>query len=286
MLRRSLIGKALIGGGTLAVLAALVFGKDVLSYAKTAYSATRDAVKREVPIEFQIQRARTAVEQLGPAIQNTLKVIAEQQVDIEHINQEIARRSEEIQKQREQMVTLKRDLESGKSAFRYASHTYSADDVRRDLRVRFERFKAAEAYLTRDQRIVASREQALYAHEKQLDQLLSQKKDLEAAVEQLDARLQTIRAEQAVSAPEIDESALSNVKRLIAEVNKQLDVQEKLLDAQGKFVGLIPVETKSTVELGNVVAEIDEYLGKTSTEKPASPAKAAPSVVKTESTGK
>ena len=60
--------------------------------------------------------------------------------------------------------------------------------------------------------------------------MLTQKKDLEAQVEQLKARMQTIRAEQSVSVPDIDESELSNVKRLIAEVNKQLDVQEKLLD--------------------------------------------------------
>ena len=47
--------------------------------------------------------------------------------------------------------------------------------------------------------------------------------------------MQTIRAEQSVSVPDIDESELSNVKRLIAEVNKQLDVQEKLLDSTGQF---------------------------------------------------
>ena len=90
--------------------------------------------------------------------------------------------------------------------------------------------------------------------------MLTQKKDLEAQVEQLELRMQTIRAEQSVSVPDIDESELSNVKRLIAEVNKQLDVQEKLLDSSGKFgSGLIPVETKPAVEMGNVTAEIDAY---------------------------
>jgi hypothetical protein len=89
--------------------------------------------------------------------------------------------------------------------------------------------------------------------------MLGQKKELEAQVEQLDARLQTIRAEQTICTPDLDESSLSNAKQLIAEVNKQLDVQEKLLDAQGKFVGVIPVDTKPTVDLGNVTAEIDEY---------------------------
>ena len=53
-------------------------------------SATRDAVKREVPLEFEIERARTAVAQLDPAIKHTLKTVAEQQVDIEQMNKQIA----------------------------------------------------------------------------------------------------------------------------------------------------------------------------------------------------
>jgi chromosome segregation ATPase len=277
-----MLKKLLIGGGSVALLGSLIFGRDVVNYAQTAWSATREAVKREVPLEFQIERARTSVKQLDPAIQHTLKVIAEQQVDLEQMNRQMHDRSADMSTAKEQLMTLKHDLESGKSTFRYASIDYTADDVRRDIRTRFERYKAAEAMLDRDQKIQKSRSVALYAHEKQLDQMLSQKKDLEAEVEQLEARLQTIRAQQSVSTPAIDESELSNVKRLISEVNKQLDVQEKLLDSNGKFgTGLIPVETKPTVEMGNVSAEIDAYF-KPASDKKADDVKPAPQVVTAE----
>jgi chromosome segregation ATPase len=277
-----MLKKLLIGGGSVALLGSLIFGRDVVNYAQTAWSATREAVKREVPLEFQIERARTSVKQLDPAIQHTLKVIAEQQVDLEQMNHQMHDRSADMSTAKEQLMTLKHDLESGKSTFRYASIEYTADDVRRDIRTRFERYKAAEAMLDRDQKIQKSRSVALYAHEKQLDQMLSQKKDLEAEVEQLEARLQTIRAQQSVSTPAIDESELSNVKRLISEVNKQLDVQEKLLDSNGKFgTGLIPVETKPAVEMGNVSAEIDAYF-KPASDKKADAVKPAPQVVTAE----
>jgi chromosome segregation ATPase len=270
-----------IGTAGAALLGSLIFGRDVVSYGRTAWSTTRDAVKREVPVEFEIERARTAVAQLDPAIKHTLKVVAEQQVDIEQMNKQIAQRTDDLQTAKEQMLTLKHDLEAGKSMYKYASIEYTSADVKRDVRTRFERYKAAEAMLDRDRRIQKSRSQALFAYEKQLDQMLGQKKDLEAQVEQLEARLQTIRAEQSVSAPEIDDSALSNVKRLIAEVNKQLDVQEKLLDSNGKFgTGLIPVETKPSVELGNVTAEIDDYFKPA--QKSADGVKPAPEVVTAE----
>jgi peptidoglycan hydrolase CwlO-like protein len=276
-----MLKKIVIGTGTAALLGSLIFGRDVVNYAQTAWSATREAVKREVPLEFQIERARTAVAQLAPAIEKTTKVIAEQQVDIEHLNKAIEQRTADLQGAKETMMTLKHDLESGRSSFRYANVEYTAYDVRRDIRTRFERFKAAEAMLERDRKIQKARSTALFAHEKQLDQMLSQRKDLEAQVEQLEARLQTIRAEQSVSAPAIDESELSNVKRLIAEVNKQLDVQEKLLDSAGQFgTGLIPVEAKPAIEVGNVTAEIDAYFSPA--KKPADAVKPAPQVVTAE----
>ncbi len=123
-----------------------------MSYARTAWTATRDAVRQEVPLEFHVQRARTLVDQLVPAIHKTLKVIAEQQVDIEHLNKEIARRTDDMQRQKEQLLTLKQDLETGQPTYRYASQIYTSDEVKRDLRHRFERFKTAEALLDRDRR--------------------------------------------------------------------------------------------------------------------------------------
>jgi peptidoglycan hydrolase CwlO-like protein len=278
-----MLKKAIIGSFAAVALSALVFGKDVFSYAHTAWSTTRDAVRQEVPLEFQVQRARSAVAQLEPAIHSTLKAIAEQQVDIEHLNKEIARRGDDMQQQKQAVLTLRTDLESGQPTFHYARLTFTADQVRRDLRLRFERFKTAEALLGRDQQILEAREKALAAREHTLDNMLNVKKDLEAEVEQLDARLQTVRAEQTVASPEIDESALSNAKRLIVEVNKQLDVQEKLLDAEGKFVGLIPVESKvTTADASNLTAEIDSYFKKAPAEKPVQAQKPTSSVAKTD----
>jgi chromosome segregation ATPase len=278
-----MLKKAIIGTFATVALGTLIFGKDAFSYACTAWSATREAVRHEVPLEFQVQRARTSVAQLEPAIHSTLKAIAEQQVDIEHLHTQVASRTDEIAKQKQAVLTLRTDLESGQSTFHYAKYTYTADQVRRDLKVRFERFKTAEALLSRDQQILDAREKALAAREQTLDNMLNVKKDLEAEVEQLDARLQTIRAQQTVSSPEVDESALSNAKRLIVEVNKQLDVQQKLLDAEGKFVGLIPVEARvSPEEVSNLTAEIDSYFKKGPSEKPVPAQKPASSVAKTD----
>jgi hypothetical protein len=51
---------------------------------------------------------------------------------------------------------------------------------------------------------------------------------------------------------------------LIRDLNKQLDVREKMLDHEGKFNGLIPVET-APAETSDLTREIDKYFDKETT---------------------
>ena len=256
-----MLKKALITSAVVLVAGTFVFGRDVWSYARTWGATVRDAVKREVPVEFQVERARDLVEKLVPDIRDCIHKIAEQQVDIEHRSREIAQRDEELGRQKQVILTLRSDLESGSGTFKYASRTYTETQVKRDLALRFERFKVAEESIGRDKQILAAREKTLRANEEKLDTLLASKKELEVQIEQLDARLKTVQAAQAASNLNFDDSRLARAKKLIGELNKQLDVQVKMLDAEGKFAELIPIETEPKPNVENVTEQIDAYFG-------------------------
>lgn len=256
-----MIKKAIIGAVALLAVGTFVFGKDVFSYARTFGGTVRDAVKSEVKLDFEIERARDLVENLVPDIRNCMHVIAEQQVDIEHRSREIAQRDEELGRQKQVILTLRSDLESGSGTFKYASRTYTETQVKRDLALRFDRFKVAEESIGRDKQILAAREKTLRANEEKLDTLLASKKELEVQIEQLDARLKTVQAAQAASNLNFDDSRLARAKKLIGELNMQLDVQVKMLDAEGKFAELIPIETLPKPNVENVTEQIDAYFG-------------------------
>ena len=255
-----MLKKLVVGSAVALALGTFVFGRDVVSYVSTGFHSLRSAVKSEVPIEFEIQRARTMVDQLVPDIRQCMHVIAEQQVDIEHLNASLAKKDVDIGKQREALLTLRADLGSGKSVFVYAGRNYQMQDVKRDLATRFERFKAAEDILAADRKILSAREQTLQANREKLEGMLQARKELEVKLEQLQARLQTVRAAETVSTLAIDDSSLSHARTLLTELNKQLDIKEKLLDAEGKFTGLIPVETTSTPAVPDDIGHrIDAY---------------------------
>src|SRR4029077_2045884 len=96
--------KALIGVAVAAVLSTLVFGRDAISYVKTFGSSARDAIKAEVPLEFEIQRARDMVGNLVPDIRKCMHVIAEEEVNVEHLFKEIARAETDMNKQKDEIV--------------------------------------------------------------------------------------------------------------------------------------------------------------------------------------
>jgi peptidoglycan hydrolase CwlO-like protein len=242
-----------------------VFGKDVFSYATTSASSLRSAVRSEVPLEFEITRARGIVEKLMPDIRNCMHVTAEQQVDIEHLTADIARKDAEIGRQKGQILALRSDLAGGDETFVYASRKYTSNEVKRDLAMRFERFKAAQENLARDKQILIAREKALRANQKKLDDMFVAKQNLEVQLEQLDAKLKTIQAAETVSELEIDDSQLSQAKMLIKELNRELDVRQRTLDNEGKFTGLIPVDAAEVVPT-NIGEQIDDYFGPTETE--------------------
>jgi hypothetical protein len=97
-------------------------------------------------------------------------------------------------------------------------------------------------------------------YEQKLDGMLAAKKDLEVQVEQQRAGEDAASGTEPSSCSEIDDSELTRVKKLIAELNKQLDVKEKMLDADGKFLGLIPVDHPAVeVPIEKVTEEINNY---------------------------
>lgn len=253
-----MLKKAIVGSVAVVATSTFFFGRDALSYLTTGASSLRNAVRSEVPIEFELERARKEVDALLPAIRGSLKVVAEQQVDVESLRTTIENKQTALEEQEEAILALNEDLKSGEAHFVYAGHSYSAKEVQRDLAERFNRFKTAEATLRDQQQILASKEQELQANSDKLEDMLSQKKDLEVELERLAAKMQTIAARKQISNLSIDDSQLARAKSLINEIDKRLDVEAKMLDAEGNFLGLIPVETKAEVPV-NIAEQVEAY---------------------------
>jgi chromosome segregation ATPase len=243
------VGLGLLGG--------MLFGKDIISYAKSSAKGVRAAVKDSVPIDFELRRARDLLEGIIPEMQANIRVIATEEVEIAALKGEIAKNREGLGDEQSKIKTLRVALEQPRAQYAFAGRNYNHDEVKRDLAARFERFKESEVVLASKVKVLDAREKSLDAARQMLEKTSSEKRILESKIEALTGQYRLVKAASTGTANlQMDNSKLAQTEKLIAQIQRRLDVAERVLAAESKFVEQIPVDT---VVEGDLVAQVDEY---------------------------
>ena len=254
-----MIKKVVFAGCGLMVLGLLCFGHEAFSYIRTSAGCLKDSVKNSVPVEFQIERARRMITDLKPEVRRNMHIIAKEEAELERLGQRIEESEARGENDRQKLMRLKDDAQSGKSVFRYAGRSYSCAQVKADLANRFERFKTAEATLQSLRKIHLARERSLDAARRKLEGMLAAKRQLLVEVENLEAQRQMVAAAQTTSNYHFDDSKLGRVKELISDLQIRLDTEKKLVEAEDYFHDEIPLEAATP---DNIVDQVTSYFEK------------------------
>ncbi len=253
--------KLVVGTATAALAGGLLLGSDAFSYLRTFGGNVREAVKSEISVEFELDRIRNEVDSLMPEIRKHMTVVAEQSVDVKDLDRELAEKESSLAAQKDAILALRSDLETGKDKFIYRAVSYTRNEVEADLAQRFESYCTSEDCVKRDHQIRAAQRDTLRANQKKLDAMLSRKQDLVVKVAQLEARLKQVQAAETINSIEIDDTSLAHVEKMIKDMNHSLDVRESVLETEGHFLGRIPVEDSTVPASHDVVGEIDSHFG-------------------------
>ena len=253
-----------------AVLGAVVFGRDVCSYASSGARSIRTSVTDNVPVEFQLRRARDLVDDIVPEMHANIKIIAQQEVEIAALRDDISRSTKSIADERQRVAKLRGAMNTQEASYSFNSITYSRDQLKDDLSNRFENLREAEVVLTGKQRLLENRQKSLAAAAQVLERTRSQKALLESQIAALESQNQLVKSQAIGSGVQIDSSKLAQSEKLIADIRKQLDVAERVMSHEAKFSQQIQVDTVNEKDL---VTQIDEYMaGKHHTETAQAPA--------------
>jgi hypothetical protein len=249
----------LTAAGTLLV-GGLLFGREVFSYIHSSANSVRVAVKESVPVEFQLRRAKDLVNDIVPEMHANVRLIAAQEVEIAALKADIDQSRRQINDERTRVAKLRDGLNTAHTSFTFGDYCYSRDQVKSDLARRFESLKEAEIVLAGKERLLENRSKSLTAAMQALERTRSQKALLESQIAALEGQNQLVKAASVGSGFEIDHSKLAQSEKLIAEIKKQLDVAERVLAHQSKFVQPIEVDVVSEKDL---LKEVDEHLSST-----------------------
>ena len=257
-----MIGKAIkygiFGTATAALVGGLVFGSDLGSYIKSSTRCVTSAMKDNVPIEFELRRARDLLGDILPEMQASIRTIAEQEVELASLKAELTDGERALAEQKGKVAKVRECLATPGSSYSIGQVIYSRDELKDDLARRFERTKEAEMVLSGKRRLLANREKALQSSLAMFERTREQRSLLENQIAALENQHKMVQMASVGSGVQIDHSKLAQTEKLIADIKKQLDVAERVLAHKAKFVDSIPVE--STVNEKELLTEVDAYL--------------------------
>lgn len=252
-----MLRKPLYAAGALALLATFFFGWDAWSYVTTGADKLQSQVRDNVPIEFELDRARKMARDLTPVINNSKHRIAQEEVAVELLAKRMEKLEDKLSRDRSEILTLKTDLERKESFYVYAGRTYTSDDVTMDLTRRFERLKTNDQQLDSLRKMHDARRRSLQATRQKLEGMIATRRQLETEIENLQARLEMVRAAETISDFVIDDSAVGRVKGLVSDLEQRIEVLAKVADQETDAYVEIPVHEAAPA---NILDQVNNYL--------------------------
>jgi len=251
-----MIKKAFWVGAGAVLLLGLLFGRDAMSYVSTGFGRMRVAVNDNVPVGFQLDRAKQMIKDLDRPIQNSMHLIAKEEVEVARLERQVSKKQQDLAKAKTEILRLKGDLERGESNFVYAGETFSEKQVKDDLARRFGRYEVSVATNDKLRQILSARHKGLAAAREKLTAMEGAKRQLEVDVENMQARQKMIEVAQASSEINIDDSQLARTRELIGDISSRLDVAEKLVNTDTQLHGEINLEEP---EVSDITEKVTKY---------------------------
>ncbi len=236
--------------------AGLLFGTDAGSYLWSSAKSVRTAVKDKVPIEFELKRAQDMLEDIIPEMQANIRLIAQEEVEIARLRADIDRAQASLADEQTRIAKLRDVLRTQQVSYRLGGFEYDRVQVKQDLARRFDRFKEAEVVLAGKRRLSETREKSLHAAMQMLDRTRGEKVRLEDQIAALASQHHLVKAASAGSRFQVDNSKLAKTEKLLREIKNRLDVAERVLAHEARFVQPIEIDVISEEDL---LTQVDEH---------------------------
>lgn len=251
-----MIRKMVLTGGALALLSSVTMGVPLFSYARCGVDWLRSSASDSMPLEWELKRARQMIADLKPEIEVNATRIAHEKVDVARLEKQLTETNSRLAQSQSDIERLSEDLHSENQYYTYGGRTYTSAQVKSDLSNRFKRHKTRSATAEKLEQMLSAREASLRAAHERMDAMLNAKRQLEVEVENLQARLGSLRVAQTSSQLNLDDSQLARTRELLDEIATRIDVEEETMSVDVEYFGEIDLEAPSEE---NLLDDISAY---------------------------
>jgi septal ring factor EnvC (AmiA/AmiB activator) len=256
-----MLKKMILAGGAVALLSGIGLGVPISSHARCGTNLIKETANNAMPLEWEINRARHMIASLKPEVAKNARRIATEKVELARLQDRLDQTNTQLAKSETDIERLRDDLEAKKDYYTYAGRTYTSVQVQSDLGNRFKRFKTRQATAEKLDQMIVARQKSLQAARGQMDAMLNARRQLEVEVENLQARLGSLRMAQTSSNFNLDDSRLSYTRKLLDKIGRGIDMAEETMVVDGEYFDEIDLDQADNADL---LDEISAYFGSSS----------------------
>jgi hypothetical protein len=263
--------KKLIVGGLILVACLWIAKKtNFCSYAGTIISSAKDRIRGEIPRELELARVKHEIQALDRDYQNLLGPIAEQKVEVRRLETEVTNGRANLSERREALLALTTAVENKETSISYHNSTYNLDQARVKMAKEFAEFKRIEVNLSTREKLLEAQRKNLSATLDQLGKLVTQKREFEIRLAQLEAEEALLQAQGTVTPLKTDDTRVADIENTLKQIERDQAVQIEKMKMQATFGTSTNDAPAQTPAVGNP-GEIRSYLqgNTTKTEKVA-----------------
>ena len=234
-------GAILVGG--------LLFGSDLVSYARCGYSNVQQEVRAAIPIDVELERARQMIDKITPELRSNVRLIVNEEIAVKTLQNDIAKVAENVAGHRHQVALLRTKLgDTQMVSLEVGTRKLPREKVVEKLSSRLNRFKQAQAELASKQQMLEVREHSLEAAQELFEKSRARKAELEQQVEALVAKHRLIKAQSVASSVNVDNTQLSRANRLMEDISRRLETAERLISYEADL---------DTPHFDDIISEVD-----------------------------
>jgi len=198
----------------------------VASYAATLFAKGKDTVRGQIPRGLELARVQHEIQQLDRDYQGLLGPIAEKMAAIKKLDREIATAKDNLQEQRKDLLALTNAVDARETLITCGSVNYSLDQAKVKLARDFATFKKLEAHMASREKLLEAENRNLAATRDQLDKLISQKREFEIRLAQLEAEEATLEVARIRTPLVTDEGRVADIKKTLDRIEQAQNVEQ------------------------------------------------------------
>ena len=256
----SMIKKVAFVGLGVGLLVTLAFGSRLPSYASTMFRSVQATVEDSVSLEFKLDDARNQLDKIGPEVNQMKYEFVRQELRVDKLEKDVAAARDNLEAQLAKIVVLRDHLDGGGSMFVSKGQSFTVKDVQKDIKRRWDLYKTQESVVTTKEQVLQAQQAGLEAARQKIAETEGLRETLEVEIAQLEARQKLVEVAKTSSEISFDDSRIARLRESLDDIRSRLEVEEHVVNnASAADFGGIPIEDE--IEAGDLMAEIDSYLG-------------------------